>query len=260
MTQPRRFTHRLVFAACVLACAAPLTQNVAQAATWSFCWGGKEIQGSGAVKAQQRALGHFNGVSNALPATVDIRIGDTESVTVETDDNLLPMIETVVEDGILKIQPAKRNQSLCAKSIKIVVYARALDRISLSGSGSIESDPLRTPKLRVDLGGSGTVKLKGVETDLLSVALGGSGTFQAAGGTAKEVTVAIGGSGDVKMGGVRSDSVSVSIGGSGNATVWARESLNMSMAGSGDVHYYGDPRVRTSSAGSGTARRIGAAP
>lgn len=257
MTQPRRFAHKFIFAACVLACAAPLTQNVAQAASWG--WGSETVQGSGVIKSQQRELGHFNGVSNAMAAKVEIRIGNTESVTVETDDNLLPLIETVIENGTLKIQ-SRRNTNVRPKTLKIIVQAKALDRISLGGSGTIESDPLRASKLRVDLGGSGTVKLKGVDADVLSVALGGSGEFQAAGGSAKDVSISIGGSGTVKMGGVRSDSVSVSIGGSGDVTVWARESLNMSVAGSGDVNYYGDPRVKTSSVGSGRTHRLGAAP
>jgi hypothetical protein len=258
MTQSRRLAHKLIFAACVLACAAPLTQTVAHAAAWG--WGNESVQGSGVIKSQQRELGHFNGVSNALAAKVEIRIGNTESVTIETDDNLLPLVETVIENGMLKIQPARRNMNLSTRNMKIVVQAKALDHVSLGGSGANDSDVLRAGKLKVTLGGSGTVSLKGVEADVLSISMGGSGDMKIAGGNAKDVSIAIGGSGTVKMGAVRSDSVSVSIGGSGDVTVWARESLNLSVAGSGDVNYYGDPRVKTSSVGSGSTHRLGAAP
>jgi hypothetical protein len=252
----RRLVPKLILAACVLACAAPLTQSIAQAASW----GGEQIQGSGKIVRQQRELGHFTGVANSLPATVEIRIGNTESVAIETDDNLLALVDTVVEDGTLKIQPSRRNLNLRTRTMKMVVQAKALDHVSLGGSGTIDSDALRARKLQVDLGGSGTINLKGLEADTLSVSLGGSGDLKAAGGTAKNVSVSIGGSGNVNLGPVQSNSASVTIAGSGEATVWAKEALSLTVAGSGDVNYYGDPRITKSVVGSGTARRIGAAP
>jgi hypothetical protein len=252
----RRLVPKLILAACVLACAAPLTQSVAQAASW----GGEQVQGSGKIVRQQRELGHFTGVANALPATVEIRIGSTESVTVETDDNLLALVETVVEDGTLKIQPSRRNLNLRTRTMKIVVQAKALDHISLGGSGTIDSDALRARKLQVDLGGSGMINLKGLDADTLSVSLGGSGDLKAASGTVKNVSVSIGGSGNVNLGPVQSSSASVTIAGSGDATVWPRDALSLTVAGSGNVNYYGDPRITKSVVGSGGARRIGAAP
>ena len=34
---------------------------------------------------------------------------DQASVTIETDDNLMPLIETVVENGTLQIRTTRRN-------------------------------------------------------------------------------------------------------------------------------------------------------
>lgn len=258
MHQPRRFAPQLILAACILACATPLTQSVAHAASWG--WGGEQVQGNGVIKRQQRELGAFNGVSSNLAAKVEIRIGTTEGVSIETDDNLLPLIETVVEDGMLKIRTTKRNMNLNTRTLKIIVQAKALDHISLGGSGSIDSDPLRASKVKLDLGGSGTINLKGIETDSLSVNLGGSGDLRADTGKATKVSVSIGGSGDVKLGKVRADSVSISIAGSGVATVWALNSLSLTVAGSGTANYYGDPHVTKTVLGSGTTRRLGASP
>lgn len=258
MTTSRRLAPKLILAACILACAAPLTQSVAHAASWGV--GSERVQGSGKIVRQQREIGHFTGVSNGLAAQVEIRIGNTESVTVETDDNLLPLVETVVEDGMLKIQTTRRNLNLQTRNMKIIVQAKSVDHISLGGSGAIDSDTLRGRKVEVELGGSGNIRLKGIEADTLAVSLGGSGDLKAGGGSAKNVSISIGGSGDVHLGPVQSNSVSVSIGGSGDATVWARDALSMTVAGSGDVNYYGDPRVTKSVAGSGTAHRLGAAP
>ena len=157
MTTSRRLAPKLILAACILACAAPLTQSVAHAASWGI--GSERVQGSGKIVRQQREIGHFTGVSNGLAAHVEIRIGNTESVTVETDDNLLPLVETVVEDGMLKIQTTRRNLNLQTRNMKIIVQAKSVDHISLGGSGAIDSDTLRGRKVEVELGGSGNIRL-----------------------------------------------------------------------------------------------------
>jgi len=228
------------------------------AAPWS--WGGEQVQGSGRIVKQNRQVSGFTGLSLSVPGRVELRIGSSEGVTVEADDNVLPLLETVVEDGTLKIRPARRNLNLQTRGIRVVVQARAIERLSLGGSGSIHADPLKARRLDVDVGGSGSVNLKGVEADTLSVAIGGSGDLQAAGGTVGAMSVSIGGSGDVDLGRVQATSASVSVSGSGEATVWPRNTLSVSIAGSGDVHYYGDPQVRKSVAGSGEVKRMGAAP
>jgi hypothetical protein len=205
-------------------------------------------------------VGNFPGLARGLPGLVSRRIGNSESVTIEADDNLLPLVETVVEGGTLKIRPNKRNLNLQSKSIRVVVQARSIERLSLGGSGIIDADPLRARKLDVDLGGSGSINLKGVESDVLAVSLGGSGDLKAARGTIGKLTVSIGGSGDVDLGHVQTNSASVTIAGSGEATVWPRNELSATIAGSGDVNYYGDPQVSKSTVGSGGVRRMGASP
>ena len=250
--------RRTVLAACVAASLGAAVQ--AGAAPWSWSWGGEQVQGSGRIVKQARQVSGFTGLSLAVPARVELRIGASEGLTIEADDNLLPLVETVVDDGTLNIRPSKRNLNLRSKAIRVVVQARAIERLSLGGSGSIEAAPLRARRLDLDLGGSGSISLKGVEAETVSVSLGGSGDVQAAGGTVGKVSVSIGGSGDVDLGRVQAASASVSLAGSGDATVWPRDRLSASIAGSGDVHYYGDPQVGKSTTGSGEVKRLGASP
>lgn len=240
-------------AAMLAGAAAPSTAGI-----WPF--GGETVQGSGAVKRQARQVAHFTGIAFELPGKLEVRSGDSEGLTVETDDNLLPLVETVVENGTLKIRAAKRDMNLRTRNLKVVVNARQVERLSLAGSGTIDADSLRGPRLNVDIGGSGDVKVRNLDSDSLAVTLGGSGDFEAGSGSARQLSVSIGGSGTVNMGRVQSDKVSINVAGSGEATVWARHELNMSIAGSGDVNYYGDPRISKSVVGSGDVRRIAAAP
>ena len=242
------FAARSLLLAATLACVAAPTPVMA----WPF--GGEKVEGSGSVTRQARQVERFTGIA------LELRMGNTEGITIETDDNLQRLIETEVDDGVLRIRPTKRNMNLRARTMKIVVNARQIERLSLGGSGTIDAEALRAQTLRVNLGGSGKIRVASIDAEKVSVSVGGSGDFRANGGKARDVSVSIGGSGNVDLGKVAADSASISVAGSGDVTVWARRELSMSIAGSGDVKYYGDPQLRSSVAGSGKSRRLGDAP
>ena len=256
---PLPLLRHLVFAAAalVLAGALPMTQVSASPFNW---FGGEKVAGNGNVKQEKRAVQGFSAISLNLPGKVELRLGDSESVTIETDDNLLPLVESVVEDGTLKLRPARRNLNLQTRNLRIVVQARAIQQLKVGGSGSIESDALRGDKLRFDIGGSGSINIKSMDAESASVAVGGSGNFRSGAGKVNSLSVSIGGSGDVDLGQVQAQDARVSVAGSGDALVWATSQVSASIAGSGDVKYYGDARASKSVAGSGTLRRVGDAP
>jgi hypothetical protein len=251
-------SRRTLLAACALAFAATAVTVPALGADWN--WGRSEqVQGNGNIKRQAREVGHFNGVAFSLPGQVEIRSGNTEGLTIETDDNLLPLIETVVEDGTLKIRN-KNKVNIQTRNLKIVVQVRELDRLALAGSGSIDADRVTGSRVKFDVGGSGSIKVRKAEGQSINVNLGGSGDLKVDEGNARSLSASIGGSGTVDMARVRLETASVTVAGSGDATLWVRDSLSMTVAGSGDVNYYGDPQVSKSVVGSGNARRLGPTP
>ncbi len=104
MSYPSKLRQAFL-AVAIFTCALPASQ----AMDWPQ---GGTVEGSGKIQTQTRALSGFNGIVLDLPAKLELRIGSTESVTIEADDNLLPLIETVVEKGVLRLRPIKRNQHL----------------------------------------------------------------------------------------------------------------------------------------------------
>jgi hypothetical protein len=256
-TTVHRILRPLLLAAGLLAIAAPM--EAAMAGPLSWLGGGERVQGSGKIVKQNRELGHFTALASSVSGNVEIQLGGTESVTIEADDNIQPLIETVIENGTLRIRPTRRDVSFNTRNMKIVVHARALQRVSVAGSGSIEADNLRGENLQFDIGGSGSLNLRNVASESVAVALGGSGNFKASGNT-ERLQVSIGGSGEVHAGQLAARDAVVSIGGSGEATVWAKQSLSLSVSGSGDIGYYGDPKLSKSISGSGSIKRLGASP
>jgi hypothetical protein len=254
---PRRLPRRRLLGACALAFAASAFVT-APAGAWSF-GSSEQVQGNGNVKRQAREVGHFTGLAMSLPGKVEVRSGAGEGITIEADDNLLPLIETVVEDGTLTIRN-KHKVSIRTRNLKIVVQARELDRLALAGSGSVDADRVTGSRVRFDIGGSGSMKVRKAEGESIDVNLGGSGELKVDEGSARSLSASIGGSGNIDMARVRVDKASVTVAGSGDATLWIRNNLNLTVAGSGDVNYYGDPQISKSVVGSGGAKRLGAAP
>lgn len=229
--------------------------------SWSWGWGGRSVTASGNVKTETRDVTGFTGISLSLPAKVTIKQGNKEGLTIEADDNYLPLIETVVERGQLRIRPTEKNMSFKGRSMKlnITIDAINIESLSVSGSGDIVADELNSPKLRTSIAGSGEVNIKSLTSDSVKVSIAGSGDLNL-GGTSNELEGSIAGSGSIKADRLKAKNVVVKVAGAGEATIWATDTMKLSIAGSGDVKYWGDAKVTQSVAGSGSIKRLGTAP
>ena len=59
----------------------------------------KTIKGNGNLKKETRTVADFTSLSSHGPMDVKIVYGNSNSIQVEADENLLPYIETNVENG-----------------------------------------------------------------------------------------------------------------------------------------------------------------
>jgi hypothetical protein len=234
--------------------------HTTQAHAWTFNWSSEPaVAGSGNVVSSTRVVTGFQGITVSVPGNIKVVQGDAEGLVIKTDDNIAPLIETVVDGNTLRIRFAKKAQSVRVKQLDITVFAKNVNALTIEGSGAIQTDKLKSDKLKASIEGSGDMVLNGLEINQLDVSVAGSGDVQGD-GKAESLTTSIAGSGDVRLGNVMAKSTRVSIAGSGNAQVWATEKLKVSIAGSGDVRYYGDATVSSSIAGAGNVQRMGAAP
>ncbi len=223
-------------------------------------WGwGKKVTGSGVSKTEMRQVSGFSGLALGVAAKVEIRQGNNEGVTITGDDNIVPLVETVVEDGKLKVRWTERNINASYKELKLVVDAKTMESVSVAGSGDVVAETLNAKKFSANVAGSGDVRVRNLTAESVSAKIAGSGDVEL-GGKAGSLECKISGSGDIKADNLETKSSSVSIAGSGNVSLWAVESLKVSVAGSGDVRYYGDPQISKSVAGSGNVKRLGKAP
>jgi hypothetical protein len=198
--------------------------------------------GSGTLGSEQRRVSGFTAVALRGPIDVTLRQGESESVQVRADDNLLPLVQTLVEgDGdrrTLRIQLKPGESVRTTHRIEVQVDLVRLDAVSAAGSGDIAVMALKTPALALSIAGSSDARVEGLDAARFAVDIAGSGNVRVR-GRATRFDVSIAGSGNVQASGLEADDVSVSIAGSGDASVTAQKTLAVSVAGTGDVDYGG---------------------
>lgn len=206
--------------------------------------------GSGKLQAESRVLTGFQAITVSGSINVVLRQGNREGIEVSADNNLLPLIETQVENGTLRIRPKAGASYLTRNPVQVSVDLITLKSLSVGGSGEVSARGLKADKIDVTIGGSGGVKFADLQTRALELAIGGSGSFSAK-GRADKLDLSVGGSGGVLADALDADDVSITIGGSGGAVVKANRRLDVAIAGSGSVVYSGEAVVSKSIAGSG---------
>lgn len=215
------------------------------------------VIGSGNVTTETRSVTGFHSVELLNSADVVITQGDTEGVVIQAEDNLIPLIETKVENGALRIGFTKREEIHFTKRMVVNVSAKNVDAVQLAGSGNITSKSLKADNFSAKIAGSGTLGVDYLETGTLAVSIAGSGDVKLAGKATRQ-TVEVAGSGDYEAAALKTATAAVSVLGSGDCEVAVSETLEVNIAGSGDVSYYGKPKVTKHVTGTGDVDSLGA--
>ena len=234
------------------------------------------VNGSGTVSTEAREVNNFDAISLENMGNVYITVGNTEKLTIEAEDNLLPLLTSEVENGTLKLDVVRGRNINPTKPITYNVTVRDLKNITLAGSGNIYSAPLEAGQMTVMLAGSGNINLEELTSKGLNVTIAGSGNIHVDDITTESVDATISGSGDIRIAGeapkqelgvfgsgsylagnLQTETMDIDIAGSGSVTVWVTEHLNAIVNGSGNISYYGRPTIDHTDNGSGTLKSLG---
>jgi hypothetical protein len=218
-------------------------------------FGFKGVKGEGPIQTETRSVSGFNAIDLEISGDVEVSVGENFFVEVAAQQNILPVIKTVVENGALRIYCDENLWS--SGDIKIRVTAPAFNRFDVGGSGMIRlANALKSERLQLAVSGSGDIKCPQIEVGNLSADIAGSGAIEL-GGTAGDMRANIDGSGDVRAKGLTTNTLQVNISGSGSVSADVGSSLKADISGSGDVFYSGSPTVEKNISGSGNVEKIG---
>lgn len=219
----------------------------------------KTINGNGNVEKESRTISNFTSLSSRGAFNVQINYGNSGSIQLEGDENLLSHIETIVEDGKLIIKTEKNVNLEFRSKITVYVSMSKINSLEQSGSGNITGDGSFSNDGKSDIKvlGSGYVKLNSASFKDISLFISGSGKIILKNGTADNITAFVSGSGNIDCINLVCDNIEAKISGSGNIKVNAKKKINANISGSGNIYYKsGDVNISTQKSGSGKVIKI----
>jgi hypothetical protein len=211
------------------------------------------VTGSGNVVTQEEAITGFDKVDITQGFTVDISQGDTFSVVIQVDDNLVQYLRVVKEDSTLKIG-LDRNRSYKDATLKVEVTMPELTGLDLSLGSHANITGFKSPKaLDADL--SGGSHLRGdIEAGSASFSLSG-GSDLTLSGSGQDVSIKASGGSQINLGDFPVADASVNASDGSEVTVKPSGRLDANASSGSKVYYLGNPTNVTSNTTEGAEVR-----
>ena len=205
------------------------------------CSKGQVVVGSSNIISQEKQLSAYDRIEVLGSYDVIFTDGEVGKIKIKAPDNILPLIQTEVSDGLLKIGAEKNRYRVKEPIIIYVPVDSRLKQVVIKGSADIYTEKsLETKALEVDVYGSGDVRLQ-VDVSSLALKIDGSGDIRV-GGKTDNLSININGSGDVEVPNLKAEKAVINISGSGDVSAYVTEDVDISIAGSGDVTIKGNPK------------------
>ncbi len=214
-------------------------------------------RGSGRLIRETRPVSGFQAVELRGAGNLEIIQDGSESLLIETDDDVMAHVITEVRAGTLYVDfDFDDPVSLMPTEVNVTLHVRSLERIAASGAWEITCASLEADRLEIAISGAGSVRLDDLQADALTASLSGAGKIEIAGQVLSQ-QVEISGTGKYQAGDLQSETAVISLSGAGQAIVWVSDSLEVETSGAVSVDYYGHPQVTVSQAGPGNLRALG---
>jgi predicted small secreted protein len=216
-------------------------------------------RGSGDMTTETRQVSGFDAITIDGFGKLIITQGDTESLKIEAEDNILPHITSKVEGNTLHLgfdNDRWQVSIVPTETITFYLTVKDLRSVNLSGAADIQIDELDTDRLSVNISGAGNADVGNLKAETVDVTFSGAGKCTL-NGEVQEQTVKVSGLGDYDASDLRSQSTSITLSGAGSIKVWAEEALDVTVSGAGNVEYWGNPRVTQDVSGLGNINSRG---
>lgn len=193
----------------------------------------KDVSGSGNIQTEQRNVGEFKSVDVSGAFKIEIVAQKDFSVEVEADDNILPLVKTEVENGVLKI--SRESRFLSRGKVLVRVSAPNIENLEVSGASKVALKDLSNESLNLDVSGASKIEING-KTSELKMEISGASKINAENLTA--------------------ENVSVEASGASKIDVFVSNELNADLSGATKLTYSGDPQnVAEKTSGASSIRK-----
>jgi hypothetical protein len=204
-------------------------------------FGIQNMTGSGDIITESRQVSDFERVEVCCGMELYLTQGDTESLEIEADENLMDEIVTTVIDGRLDVKYKRTNNVNYHPTQPVHVYVTAVEvqGISLSGGGYFETDSISSEVFDLDLSGGSDARI----AELVS----------------GDIDVNISGGGEIKADVMEGDQVSMGLSGGSDADIitLTAEKLSLDASGGGTIKISGSVSEQDISLSGGSQFKAG---
>ena len=194
--------------------------------------------GDGNIKKETRSVSGFDGIDVSGAFTIYLSQGATEEVIIESDANILPLIITKVEGGILKIYTNKPIRHVT--TMKAYITVKNIRKIDVSGACDIIGQTqIKTTELSFDASGASDSKLD-IAVQKLTLDCSGASKLKFS-GMANEVIVDCSGATDLLAYDLLTETYNIDLSGAGEAEINVSKKIRANVSGAGTIRYKGSP-------------------
>jgi hypothetical protein len=217
----------------------------------------RKVSGTGPVVSETRSVSGFSEIKSAFSGDIIITPSSSYSVRIEAQQNIIDVIETVLNDGILTLRVKSNTVIKPDSRVKVYISSPDIRGVIVSGSGNVQfTDALTTTDLYLKVSGSGNINIFKLTANSVDANISGSGEININNGSVADEMVDISGSGSMELSNLVATNSDIKIAGSGDARVYVTGHLKVRISGSGSVYYRGTPSIDVSISGSGKLKSI----
>ncbi len=211
---------------------------------------GTALSSAAANDRETREVSGFNAIKVSSGIDLYLKMGDTESVEIVADDDIMDKIITRVEDGVLRIYVKDRISWRWRMERKAYVTVKEIEKIDASAGSDVKGNSTITAyDLEINASSGSDVELD-VKVDNLDLDVS-SGSDAKMTGLAKNFRAEASSGADIHASELRTKNCEVRVSSGSDASVNVSNELTARASSGGDIRYTGNPEIKDISESSG---------
>jgi len=214
------------------------------------------INGNGIVSKEKRNVSSFSKIEINSVMNVFLKQTSEESVTIESDNNLFPYIETFVKDNTLIIEIKDKTKFNKYDKMNLYVNFKDINNLENNSVGNVKSEnKLELTSFSIENNSVGNLDLdlncQNLNVDINSV---GNVTFS---GKAVNVNISNNSVGNLDAFDMTAENMVIENNSVGNSNVYVTGEISIESNGVGNVFYKGNPKVKSlDKSGVGSVKKL----
>lgn len=201
----------------------------------------KTIKGSGKLVKVIKSLPSFSSIVVENGVSLELDTKNNQSVSIEADDNVIPLVLAQVSNGVLKLS---LNGSISStKGVKVKVSLPKLNKVSVNEGSSLVATGITTTELKLDINTGSSVIINSIKAASVSGKINTGSSLSIKGQTEKlNLVLDLGSNADATA--LTSKFAELSLSNGSSASVNVTKSVSGSVFGGSNISILGNPRDR----------------